>query len=253
MIFMHFSELSINSLKYFSICLLLKIHNNFISFFFVGNIMFESFPSVLINSNSVPKPIATKTNPQSRSVMPLRNFSRPKRRRSNFTLEENSLLLSLIEKHGRDWGLIASYFEGRTPRSCKDHYENVLSGTIKKAKFTPDEDLLLIQLYSVHGPRWSIIGQFFPERTTISLRNRYASLQTKHDRLLAEVPRIREDLAYYQNYCPIHPVQPIVSLAQSNEENPTVPIQTKMFPPIRELNCSLFNIKDMYKISSLLV
>ena len=194
--------------------------------------------------------------------------NKPKRKRANFTYEENSQLLALIDKYGHNWKKIAQHLEGRTPRSCKDHYENVLSGGIIRSKFTDAEDMLLLQLYQIHGPKWSTIAHHFPNRTTISLRNRYASLATKYDHLASEIPELRDENPFIKqtevnfsinnnyanpgfNYGNFYNYNQYQAIDSPKPEIET--IHQNKFPPISELEDCVIGIQDMYKISALLV
>ena len=44
---------------------------------------------------------------------------------------------------------------------------------MKKTAWTPEEDYLLISLYSMHGQKWSVIARHIPGRTDDACSKRY--------------------------------------------------------------------------------
>ncbi|OHT01106.1 hypothetical protein TRFO_01689 [Tritrichomonas foetus] len=190
-----------------------------------------------------------------------------KRRRTNFSVDEDLLFLQLVGQYGHDWNRISKYFEGRTPRSCKDHYVNVLSGTIKRTKFTAEEDSLLLHLYQIHGPRWTIIGHYFPDRPSISLRNRIASLQMKSAKYDTTNSGAEVDSSCIRNYnynsfCSpqnlyMNEFTPYKNFNRSSEsaQEPEIrsSIGNNIMQSLTDLDVAMFDIQEIYKISSLLL
>ena len=89
--------------------------------------------------------------------------------------EEDDLILSLIEIYGTSWSKISKIIKTRNGKQIRDRYINVLASNINKNKFTPDEDILLLNLYKKYGPKWSKIHTYFKERTTDMIKNRFHS------------------------------------------------------------------------------
>ncbi len=118
---------------------------------------------------------------------PLQCFSRYKRIRpeiykGSWKKEEDNLILSLIEKHGTSWSKISKIIKTRNGKQIRDRYINVLSPNLNKQKFTPEEDYLLLKLYSQYGPKWATIHTFFKNRTTDMIKNRFhSSLKKKYE------------------------------------------------------------------------
>lgn len=48
-----------------------------------------------------------------------------------------------------------------------------LSPSIKKTAWTPEEDKVLVDLYQLHGPKWSVIARRIPGRTDDACSKRY--------------------------------------------------------------------------------
>ena len=52
---------------------------------------------------------------------------------------------------------------------------NTLNPSLKKGKWTDEEDDLIFKLYLQHGSSWSKIGKLVPDRTENSIKNRFYS------------------------------------------------------------------------------
>ena len=61
----------------------------------------------------------------------------------------------------------------RTSRQCRDRYRNYLDPQIMNTAWKKEEDILLLEKYNIFGSKWSIIAQFFPNRTANNIKNRY--------------------------------------------------------------------------------
>jgi len=91
-----------------------------------------------------------------------------------FTKMEDELLLRLVtENSGAKWKLIATHFEGRTPRQCRDRYNHYLSPDISNSKWTQEEEQQLKDLVKIHGTKWSIISTLVKGRSPNNLKNRW--------------------------------------------------------------------------------
>lgn len=103
------------------------------------------------------------------------------RTRFPFSAKEDQLLMQLVKQFGTDdkinWYIIAMHIEGRSARQCRERYQLFLCDGIKrKEKWTKEEDEVLLNKYSVLGPRWKKMEQFFQGRTSYSIKNRFISL-----------------------------------------------------------------------------
>lgn len=103
------------------------------------------------------------------------NRIRPGIIRGKWTKEEDDLILQMVKVHGKSWSKIAKLLKSRNGKQIRDRYLNALDPQTKKGKFSKEEDELLIKLYKEHGPKWSKITQFFPDRTTDMIKNRFHS------------------------------------------------------------------------------
>ncbi|XP_050221500.1 transcription factor MYB62 [Mercurialis annua] len=94
-------------------------------------------------------------------------------RRGPWTLEEDTLLAHYIARHGEGrWNMLAK-FAGlkRTGKSCRLRWLNYLKPDIKRGNLTPQEQLLILELHSKWGNRWSKIAQHLPGRTDNEIKN----------------------------------------------------------------------------------
>ena len=98
--------------------------------------------------------------------------------KSKFTSEEDRQILDLVSKFGSEnWALIASKIKGRSTRQCRERYMNYLCPSVNNSPWTDAEDKLLAEKYTLFGPHWKVIADFFPNRTDINVKNRWLRLE----------------------------------------------------------------------------
>ena len=115
---------------------------------------------------------------------PLQCFSRynrikPGLLRGKWSKKDDADIINLVNKHGKNWSLIAKIFTKRNGKQIRDRYMNVLDPNINKNKFSPYEDNLLVELYKQHGNKWSLLKEHFAGRTTDMIKNRFHSCLKK--------------------------------------------------------------------------
>ena len=94
--------------------------------------------------------------------------------RKLFTEQEDELLLKYYnEVSNNKWHFIASKLPGRTPRQCRDRYNNYLNPDLHNKDWTLKEEEELKEKVLQYGLRWSLITTFFPGRSSNNVKNRW--------------------------------------------------------------------------------
>lgn len=107
-----------------------------------------------------------------------------KRKRKNKTKTEwtrmdDIKIIELVEIYYFDWQKIASIMN-KPEDLIRQRYEKRLDPRLKFTKFSPEEDNAIINLYKIYGSTWNYISKFFPNRTSIMIKNRfYSSLKKR--------------------------------------------------------------------------
>ncbi|CAN6336216.1 unnamed protein product [Urochloa humidicola] len=107
-------------------------------------------------------------------------------RRGPWTVEEDLLLVNYIAAHGEGrWNSLArSAGLKRTGKSCRLRWLNYLRPDVRRGNITASEQLLILELHSRWGNRWSKIAQHLPGRTDNEIKNYWRTRVQKHAKQL---------------------------------------------------------------------
>ena len=87
------------------------------------------------------------------------------------------------------WRFVALMIPNKPARQCRDRYMNYLVPGFSNSAWTDEEDKLLSKKFKEIGPHWSVIQQFFPNRTANSIKNRHKYTLSKHSNLMKSLQK----------------------------------------------------------------
>ncbi|XP_010558458.1 PREDICTED: transcription factor MYB108-like [Tarenaya hassleriana] len=107
-------------------------------------------------------------------------------RRGPWTVEEDFKLINYIVTHGEGrWNSLARCAGlQRTGKSCRLRWLNYLRPDVRRGNITLEEQLLILELHSRWGNRWSKIAQYLPGRTDNEIKNYWRTRVQKHAKQL---------------------------------------------------------------------
>ncbi|CAN8269593.1 unnamed protein product [Cochlearia groenlandica] len=107
-------------------------------------------------------------------------------KRGPWTAEEDFKLINYISTNGEGRWNSLSRCAGlqRTGKSCRLRWLNYLRPDVRRGNITLEEQLLILELHSRWGNRWSKIAQYLPGRTDNEIKNYWRTRVQKHAKQL---------------------------------------------------------------------
>ena len=103
-------------------------------------------------------------------------------RKGWWTNEEDQKLRGLVEEYGpKQWSKIASHFEGRIGKQCRERWFNHLASSLKEGEWTSSEVKTLVFAYSQLGANWSLIKKLLPGRSEAAIKMKRNSTLLKNE------------------------------------------------------------------------
>ena len=104
-----------------------------------------------------------------------------------FSPQEDALLRLLVDNSKEiDWNAIAKRFYKRTPRQCRERWQNYVNPNLSNREWKPEEDQDIIIKVSLIGPHWNAIARTLKGRSGNAVRNRYLMLQRQLKRTIQQ-------------------------------------------------------------------
>eukprot|EP01034_Spumella_vulgaris_P025313 gene25313-31756_t len=129
------------------------------------------------------------------------DFDSGNMKRVSWTEEEDELLTVLVAKHGTsNWPHLATFMPGRGRKTCRERWITHLCNRVNKARFSEDEDKLILSAQNRYGNQWAKIAQLFDGRTGNALKNQFHGLTRRKD---AEKKYLGQYLHLIDQYPPL--------------------------------------------------
>jgi hypothetical protein len=127
-----------------------------------------------------PPDVAAADNAGSDPVMDIHPNARATGARRHWTPAEDDKLKNAVQIHGgKNWDAIAHLVSSRTNEQCSKRWHGVLDArivgtTVRKGKWTPEEDDKLKDAVQMHGVKnWEVIARLVPGRMKVQCSRRW--------------------------------------------------------------------------------
>ena len=101
--------------------------------------------------------------------------------KDRFSVSDDTKLMKLVGKGEKVyWTRIAKRMKNKTPRQCRERWNNYLNPNLKQGEWTQEEDDLLMLKFAEIGPHWNVLAKCFDGRSGNNVRNRYLTLERRN-------------------------------------------------------------------------
>lgn len=99
--------------------------------------------------------------------------------KGHWTSVEDDKLRNVVSKGYKNWGEVSQQIVGRTAKQCRERWCCNLDPSIKRDKWSEEEDMKILTAQQEIGNKWSTIAQMLPGRTENAIKTRAKSLQRR--------------------------------------------------------------------------
>ncbi|KAJ6227683.1 snRNA-activating protein complex subunit 4 [Anaeramoeba flamelloides] len=93
---------------------------------------------------------------------------------SIWTPEEDQILSMAVKKYnGKNWEKVSQYFQNKSRNKCLHRWKKVLHPSLKKGKWSKEEDKVLKKYHRKFSNNWKIISKYLKNRTSKQCRERW--------------------------------------------------------------------------------
>ncbi|KAI5787987.1 hypothetical protein FPQ18DRAFT_345276 [Pyronema domesticum] len=129
-------------------------------------------------------------------------------RKGPWKLDEDHRLWTGVQKHGNRWALVAQEVETRNGDQCAKRWQDALDPNLDHSDWVDEDDATLLEAVEKYGRNWkTIVEQYFPRRSRLSAKNRYALLERKRE--------IQDQISSYT-------IEPRVTRERSSSSSPVL-------------------------------
>lgn len=112
---------------------------------------------------------------------------KPTLKKGRWTKEEDKDLVRGMALYGTNWSLVQLLVPSRTDTQCRERYLARLSPDAKTSKaFTPKEQRKILELFEIHGRKWSLIAAELEDKFTDDQCRKEYEKMVKDNRKLAK-------------------------------------------------------------------
>ncbi|OHT07794.1 Myb-like DNA-binding domain containing protein [Tritrichomonas foetus] len=154
----------------------------------------------------------------------------PLSKKKKFSKTEDQRLIELTREFGtKNWKDISRRMSPRTPRQCRDRWENYLSPELNTNDWTLEEDNTLLEKQMIYGNKWKIIRIFLPGRSKNSIKYRYQLLKMRRN--FNNEPTASFHPMTIENMNVVNPVMAPMPVSNFNYLNAMVPVNNIIYSP----------------------
>ena len=103
--------------------------------------------------------------------------------RRKWSQEEDDALKAAVHAHPGDWPLVSQAIKHRTPKQCRNRWENKHVKSVHACPWTEVEERRLIELHQLWGCQWQQLAQRMEGRTANNVKNHWNTTLRRRDNI----------------------------------------------------------------------